>query len=219
MQFLKLKDANLPESVSEDTIIFTDSGSIYVNKSDGTLRKMLGGSSSSDTGSSIDGTILADILYRLSDVEVALSNVETAVTKVDSILTSETSTFYRPKLVSVPGEDIEYTNDYLATSPTEGSYSASTGTDTITYLVKVPANALSVTVAKAYVTNRFIISAFRTKPSGGMSQTKHVRNDGVLELTLANLDSNDAYVAIYITSNSDDVPTAVNFTVRKMLPV
>lgn len=210
MQFLKLREANLPESVSEDTVIFTDTGSIYVNKADGSLRKMLGGSSGAS--GSIDGTILADILDRLTAVE-------TVVTKVDNILTSETSTFYRPKLVAVQGEDITYTNDYLATTPTEGTYSPSTGANTITYVVKVPAGALSVTAVKQSATSRFIISSFSTKPSGNMAQNKHVRNDAALELTLANLDSTDAYVAVYITNNYEDVPIAINFTVRKMLPV
>lgn len=49
MQFLKLREANLPESVSEDTIIFTDLGNIYVSTKSGSL-KLMGGTGTGGTG-------------------------------------------------------------------------------------------------------------------------------------------------------------------------
>lgn len=49
----KILESNLPNSVDEDVILFTDTGNIYVNRTDGSLARMggSGGSSSVDTPS------------------------------------------------------------------------------------------------------------------------------------------------------------------------
>lgn len=52
----KILESNLPNSVDEDVILFTDVGNIYVNRTDGTLAKM-GGSGGSSSGGSSDGSL------------------------------------------------------------------------------------------------------------------------------------------------------------------
>lgn len=61
MQFLKLKEVNLPESVSEDTIIFTDIGNIYVSTKSGSL-KLMGGTGGGGTTVVNSGLPVVDTL-------------------------------------------------------------------------------------------------------------------------------------------------------------
>ena len=65
----KILESNLPNSVDEDVILFTDTGNIYVNRTDGSLAKMggSGGSSSGDvsSGGSSSGASELECLSKL----------------------------------------------------------------------------------------------------------------------------------------------------------
>ena len=56
IKFYKLKEENVPSKTNEDCVIFTNEGNIYISTFDGSLIKMLGGSSGSSGSTGDDST-------------------------------------------------------------------------------------------------------------------------------------------------------------------
>lgn len=198
MQFMKLKEENIPTQVAEDTIIFTDHGNIYVSTTTGTLLRMGSGESSGGEGNSVG---YAAIMEKLVNLE--------------SILNNESSAFYRPKMITVPEESIVMTKDYLSTSSSAlGQYVANKGGQTISYVVALPPNVWNIMVTRQIKSSRFLLATFDSLPVDSQNCIQYVRDFDAMQLGLSNITEAEKYLVIYVTNTGEEVPVAINLIAR-----
>lgn len=197
---MKIKEENLPTQVAEDTIIFTDLGNIYVSTTTGTLKPMNGGGGSSGEG---DSNAYSVIIEKLANLEAILHN--------------ESSAFYRPKMATIAAEDIMVTNDYLNTSTSSlGTYASAIGTNTVSYVIAIPPDALNITVTKKVASSRFMLATFTSLPVEDMKCTQYVRDDATTQLALAKITKEEKYLVVYVSNISEYPPVAINLILKKV---